>query len=65
MFELLNVGLEMQKRMIDIHMQGIEAAQELVETAQQNVDASLAATPLGNAGANAVKGWMRFWGLGG
>lgn len=64
MFELLSVGLEMQKRMVDIHMQGIEVAQDMVETAQRNVDAGLAATQIGNAGANAMQRWMRLWGLG-
>lgn len=64
MFELLSVGLEMQKRMIDIHMQGIEAAQEMVETAQRNVDAGLAATPAGEAGTKAITRWMRLWGIG-
>jgi len=31
MFELFNVGLEMQKRMIDLQMQGIEVAQQMVD----------------------------------
>ena len=64
MFELLSVGLEMQKRMIDINMQGIEAAQEMVETAQRNVDAGLVAIPAGEAGTKAITRWIRLWGIG-
>lgn len=59
MFELLNVGLEMQKRLIDMQMQGIEAARELVDAAQRNVETNQA----GDVGRNAVKGWMRLWGM--
>ena len=35
MFELFAVGLEMQKRMIDAQMQGVEAARDMVEAAQR------------------------------
>lgn len=63
MFELFNVGLEMQKRMIDVQMQGIEAAREMVDAAQRNVDAGLAANRAGEAGMKAMKGWMRLWGM--
>src|SRR3546814_1565489 len=63
MFELLNVGLEMQKRMIDIQMQGVEAARQMVDAAQRNAEAGLAATRAGEAGMKAMKGWMRLWGM--
>ena len=56
MFELFAVGLEMQKRMIDAQMQGVEAAQKQVQT-------SLAAHDAGQAGMKAMKGWMNLWGM--
>jgi len=63
MFELFNVGLEMQKRMIDLQMQGIEVAQQMVDAAQRNVDAGAAAGRADEAGVKAMKGWMRLWGM--
>lgn len=63
MFELFNVGLEMQKRMIGIQMQGVEMAQQMVDAAQRNVEVGAAATQASEAGMKAVKGWMRLWGM--
>lgn len=63
MFELFNVGLEMQKRMIDVQMQGIEVAQQMVDATQRNVETGLAANQAGQAGIKAMKGWMRLWGM--
>ena len=63
MFELFNVGLEMQKRMIDVQMQGIEAAQQMVDAAQRNVEEGFGSAPTAEAGMKAIKGWMRLWGI--
>ena len=41
MFEMFAVGLEMQKRMIDAQMQGMETAREMVEAAQKQVQRTL------------------------
>jgi len=63
MFELFAVGLEMQKRMIDAQMQGVEVARDIVEAAQKQVQTSLAAHDAGQAGMKAMKGWMNLWGM--
>lgn len=63
MFELFTVGLEMQKRMIDVQMQGVEAARDLVDTAQRNVQAGMAVTQANEAGLKAMKSWMNLWGM--
>ncbi|QGP80100.1 hypothetical protein [Sphingobium sp. CAP-1] len=63
MFELFTVGLEMQKRMIDAQMQGVEVARDMVEAARHQVETSLAAQDAGQAGMKAVKGWMNLWGI--
>lgn len=63
MFELFAVGLEMQKRMIDVQMQGVEAARDMVQTAQENAKAGMAANQAGEAGLTAMKSWMKLWGM--
>ncbi|EXS68649.1 hypothetical protein [Sphingobium sp. Ant17] len=63
MFELFAVGLEMQKRMIDVQMQGVEAARDMVDAAQRNVQAGMAATQANGSGVKAMKKWMNMWGL--
>ncbi|SEQ49906.1 hypothetical protein [Sphingobium sp. YR768] len=63
MFELFSVGLEMQKRMIDAQMQGVEVARDMVEAAQKQVRTNLAAHDAGQAGMKAVKSWMNLWGM--
>ena len=63
MFELFAVGLEMQKRMIDIQMQGVEVARDMVETAQQNMQAGIATHDARQAGMTAIKSWMKLWGM--
>lgn len=63
MFELFAVGLEMQKRMIDIQMQGVEVARDVVDTAQRNAKAGMAVHEAGEAGMKAMKNWMNLWGL--
>lgn len=63
MFELFAVGLEMQKRMIDVQMQGVETARDMIDTAQRNVEAGMAVTQANEAGLKAMKGWMNLWGM--
>ncbi len=63
MFELFAVGLEMQKRMIDVQMQGVETARDMIDTAQRNVEAGMAVTKANEAGLKAMKGWMNLWGM--
>lgn len=63
MFELFAVGLEMQKRMIDVQMQGVEVARDMVQAAQQNAKAGMAANQTGEAGLKAMKSWMNLWGV--
>ena len=63
MFELFAVGLEMQKRMIDVQMQGVETARDMIDTAQRNVEAGIAATQANEAGLKAMKSWMNLWGM--
>jgi tRNA1(Val) A37 N6-methylase TrmN6 len=62
MFEIFAVGLEMQKRMIDAQMQGMETAREMVEAAQRQVETGMAATRAGEANARTMTGWMKLWG---
>ncbi|MBZ9647822.1 hypothetical protein K9B33_09720 [Sphingobium sp. 3R8] len=63
MFELFAVGLEMQKRMIDAQMQGVEAARDMVEAAQRQVETGMATTQANEAGLKAMKNWMNLWGM--
>ena len=63
MFELFTVGLEMQKRMIDVQMQGVETARGMIDTAQRNVRAGMAVTQANEAGLKAMKSWMNLWGM--
>ncbi len=63
MFELFAVGLEMQKRMIDAQMQGVEAARDMVEAAQRQVQTGIAANQANEAGLKAMKSWMNLWGM--
>ncbi|HUD93715.1 hypothetical protein [Sphingobium sp.] len=63
MFELFTVSLEMQKRVIDAQMQGVEVARDMVEAAQRQVETGLAATQANEAGMKAMKRWMNLWGI--
>ncbi|MCC4251770.1 MAG: hypothetical protein VX205_07670 [Pseudomonadota bacterium] len=63
MFELFAVGLEMQKRMIDAQMQGVEAARDMVEAAQRQVQSGMAVAQANDAGMKAMKNWMNLWGI--
>jgi tRNA1(Val) A37 N6-methylase TrmN6 len=63
MFELFAVGLEMQKRMIDAQMQGVEVARDMVEAAQRQVETGMAATQANEAGLKAMSKWMNLWGM--
>ncbi len=63
MFELFNVGLEMQRRMIDMQMQGVAMARDMVTIAQQQARSGMAAQQAGEAGMKAMQGWMRLWGV--
>ncbi|MDV5823610.1 hypothetical protein [Sphingobium naphthae] len=63
MFELFAVGLEMQKRMIDAQMQGVEAARDMVEAAQRQVKSGMAVAQANDAGMKAMKNWMNLWGI--
>jgi hypothetical protein len=35
----------------------------MVDAAKRNVEAGMAANQAGEAGAKAMKGWMRLWGM--
>ena len=63
MFELFAVGMEMQKRMIDAQMQGVEAARDMVEAAQRQVKSGMAVAQANDAGMKAMKNWMNLWGI--
>ncbi|MDF0544494.1 hypothetical protein PX699_19250 [Sphingobium sp. H39-3-25] len=63
MWDVFTVGLDMQKRMIDIQMQGMKAAQDMVTAAQKNVEIGKASHDAGEAGITAMKSWMRLWGV--
>ena len=63
MVELFAVGLEMQKRMIDVQMQGVETARDMIDTAQRNVEAGMAVTQANEAGLKAMKSWMNLGGM--
>ncbi|KQN09894.1 hypothetical protein ASE85_02880 [Sphingobium sp. Leaf26] len=63
MFELFAVGLEMQKRMIDAQMQGVEVARDMVDAAQKQVRTGMAAAQANEAGLKAMKNWMNLWGM--
>lgn len=60
MFELLAMGFDMHKRVIDMHMQGVEAARDMVEAVERDVEAAMTAHPA-EAGVEAVKSWLRLW----
>lgn len=63
MFELFNIGLDMQKRMIDLHMRNVEAARDMVETAQRNVEGASSSSTGMDGAAKVVSGWLRSWGI--
>jgi tRNA1(Val) A37 N6-methylase TrmN6 len=63
MFELFTVGLEMQKRMIDAQMQGVEVARDMMEAAQRQVETGMAAAQANEAGLKAMRKWMTLWGM--
>jgi len=44
-------------------MQGVEAARDMIDAAQQNVQAGMAATQAQEAGIKSMKKWMNMWGV--
>ncbi len=62
MFELLAMGFDMHKRVIDLHMQGVEATRDMVSAMERNVETAMAANQAGEAGMKAMKSWLRLWG---
>jgi hypothetical protein len=63
MFELWTLGLDMHKRMIDMQMQGVKTAQDMVDAARRSVAAGEAAQDAGQANMRAMKSWLRLWGV--
>ncbi|SCW40140.1 hypothetical protein SAMN02927924_00449 [Sphingobium faniae] len=63
MFELLAIGFDMQKRAIDLHMQGVEATRDMVDALERDVETALAAHRANEAGAKAMKSWLSLWGV--
>ncbi|MGC4252644.1 MAG: hypothetical protein QM605_14560 [Sphingobium sp.] len=62
MFELIAIGFDMHKRVIDMHMQGVENARDMMEALERDVETAFAGNPA-QTGMEAMKGWLSFWGV--
>lgn len=59
MFGLFRLGLEMQKRIIDAQIQGLDAARQILDAAIQRSEGDSAGQVRGDAASK----WLGLWGM--
>lgn len=62
MWELMNIGIEMQERMIEAHSKSLEIARDLIEEASaKQGDMAQVMQDAGKAHAAFIDQWLDYW----
>jgi uncharacterized protein (DUF305 family) len=61
MWELMNLGIEMQERMIEAHAKNLEMTRQMLSASETPLNVSEAMTKAGKAQMDMMNQWLDFW----
>jgi hypothetical protein len=61
MWELMTIGIEMQKRMIEVHAKGLEMTGDMLREMGEQGDAAKMLEEAARAQGDMVDQWMNYW----